>query len=227
MAARSLDSALTVGLYALGEAADIVDVPRPTFHTWARRYRFKGLDGRQKGVDGLITTLGPGRGQVVPFVGLGEAYVLAAFRAAGVPMQRIRPAINALEREFGMHTVLASEQLMTDGAEVLWKFGEETRDSDLRDRLVVARNNQLVFREVVEQFLRTITYRDGVASLIRLPSYAIDVVVDPRRNFGQPTVASRGVRVADVRSRLAAGEPAQDVADDYGMTLADVRALAA
>ncbi|GAA1732123.1 DUF433 domain-containing protein [Isoptericola hypogeus] len=202
-------------------------MPANTFHTWARGYRYKGIDGTQHDIDALITTTGVGRGPVVPFVGLSEAYVLNAFRGAGVPMQRIRPALSKLESEFGMHAALASEQLKTDGAEVLWEFGEETDDAELRDSLVVVRSGQMVFRDVIEKYLRTITYVYGRVSLIRLPQFVPEVVVDPERNFGQPTLARRGIRVADVRARLDAGEPADQVADDFRLELADVLALAA
>lgn len=223
----SPDTVLTEPLYTLREAATIVGVPAATFHTWARGYRYKGIDGKQHDADALITTTGVGRGPVVPFVGLGESYVLSAFRRAGVPMQRIRPALARLERQFGMHAALASEQLKTDGAEVLWEFGEETDDLELRNSLVVLRNDQLVFRDVIHQYLQTITYAQGRVALIRLPQYVPDVVVDPLRNFGRPTLAYRGVRVEDVRARLAAGEPPAQVADDYRLDLDDVVALAA
>ena len=38
----------------------------------------------------------------MPVIGLAEAYALGAFRHAGVPMQRIRPAIDVLARELGL-----------------------------------------------------------------------------------------------------------------------------
>ncbi|MGC5165985.1 DUF433 domain-containing protein [Luteimicrobium sp. DT211] len=217
----------TPALYTLGEAARIVDVPPTTLRNWARGYVFKGTDGRQHSSAALITTTGIGRGPVVPFVGLSEAYVLSAFRGAGVPMQRIRPAIEVLEREWGVRAALASEQLRTDGAEILWEYGNETADPELRNSLAVVRNGQLVFRDVIEHYLKAITYRDGVIRLIRLPQFDTDVVVDPHRNFGQPTIASRGIRVDDVRSRLSAGESAELVAEDFRLDLADVLALAA
>lgn len=213
-------------LYTLAEGARIVGVAPSTLQNWARGYTYKGVDGIQHPQEALVTTTGAGRGRVLPFVGLAESYVLMAFREAGVPMQRIRPALKRLESDLDLHTALASEQLMTDGAEVLWDFGKQ-EDPVLGNQLVVVRNGQAVFREVVQQFLSTITYRDGAVALIRLPQYTPEVVVDPRRNYGQPTLATRGIRVADVRARLEAGEPAADVATDYRIALSDVAALAA
>jgi uncharacterized protein (DUF433 family) len=51
------------------------------------------------------------------------------------------------------------------------------------------------------------------------------IVVDPWLNGGQPTVAQRGIRVADIGSRLQADEPAGDVADDYDLTVREVEQI--
>lgn len=217
----------TAPLYSLTEAARIVDTPVSTLHSWARGVSYKGVDGRQHSSTALITTTRPGRGAVVPFVGLAEAYVLAAFRRAGVPMQRIRPALVRLEAEFGLAAALTSERLKTDGAEVLWDYGRHSGDTELADELVVVRSGQAVFRDVVARYLRTITYREGRVSVIRLPQYRPEVVVDPRRNFGAPMLASRAVRVVDVVDRVHAGESPESVADDYGLALDDVLDLCA
>jgi hypothetical protein len=69
------------------------------------------------GAEPIITAVRPQRpgDPAVPFIGLAEAYALTAFRSAGVPMQRIRPAIDALYRELGLEHALASKRLYTDG----------------------------------------------------------------------------------------------------------------
>ena len=61
-----------------------------------------------------------------------------------------------------------------------------------------------------------------VVPIIGSPYRNADVVVDPWLNGGQPTVAKRGIRVADILSRLNAHEPAGDVADNYGLTIREV-----
>lgn len=60
----------------------------------------------------------------------------------------------------------------------------------------------------------------------QLPQFdAVKVTVDPRINSGRPTIARRGVRVADVASRIAAGEPDDQVAADYDLSAEEVRSL--
>jgi uncharacterized protein (DUF433 family) len=218
-------------LYHKTEAAHIIAVPAQTFRDWAVGYARKRLDGSQVVSAPIVTTLDPLRphGVSVPFVGLAEAYIVAAFTTAGVPMRRIRPAVLWLQEHIGLPQALASQQLQTDGAEVLWDFGRQSgdpADQDMVDGLVVVRSGQQVFRPVVRDYLTRVTYEHGWTRRIELPQYGEShVVVDPWLNGGQPTVAGRGIRVADIMGRLVAREPVADVAEDYGLTVPEVEAI--
>lgn len=233
MAERAVidDPHYTTPLYHKAEAAHIIAVPAQTFRDWAVGYARKRLDGSQVVSAPIVTTLDPvrPRGVSVPFVGLAEAYIVASFIKAGVPMRRIRPAVLWLQEHIGLPQALASQQLQTDGAEVLWDFGRQSgdpADQDMVDGLVVVRSGQQVFRPVVCDYLTRVTYEHGWTRRIELPQYGkTQVVVDPWLNGGQPTVAERGVRVADIMGRLGAREPVADVAADYGLTVPEVEAI--
>lgn len=218
-------------IYHKAEAARIIAVPAQTFRDWAVGYARKRLDGSQLVSAPIVTTLEPARpqGVSVPFVGLAEAYIVAAFTKAGVPMRRIRPAVLWLQEHIGLPQALASQQLQTDGAEVLWDFGRSSgdpADQDMIEGLVVVRSGQQVFRPVVRDYLTRVTYEDGWTRRIQLPQFGdADVIVDPWLNGGQPTVAGRGIRVTDIKSRLDAREPTEDVAGDYGLTVKEVEAI--
>ena len=225
------DPHYTTPLYRKAEAAHIVAVPSQTFRNWAVGYVRKRLDGSQVVSAPIVTTLEPARprGASVPFVGLAEAYIVAAFTKAGLPMQRIRPAVLWLQDHIGLPQALASQRLQTDGAEVLWDFGRQSgdpADQDMVEGLVVVRSGQQVFRPVVRDYLTRVTYEHGWTRSIQLPQYGkVEVVVDPWLNGGQPTVAQRGIRVGDIVSRLKAHEPAKDVADDYDLTPREIEEI--
>ena len=110
-------------LYGIGEAAGYLSVPPSTLTTRAYGYERRRAGGAQipSGLSRLLRRYGRNarNDPAVPFIGLAEAYALAAFRSAGVPMQRVRPAVDALARELGPEHALASRRLCTDGAEVL------------------------------------------------------------------------------------------------------------
>jgi uncharacterized protein (DUF433 family) len=163
-------------------------------------------------------------GLPVTFIALAEAHVLDALREAGVRPQRIRPALAALQREFGRDYVLVAPELATDGVDVLWDFSK----TEAGRELIAGDTAQVIIREIVEDYLSYIVWDDAGYPLeleLRhwLPS---KVTVDLRRSFGQPIFAGSGVRVADVAGMMKAGENAETVADEFGLDIADVRTAA-
>lgn len=91
--------------------------------------------------------------------------------------------------------------------------------------LVVVRSGQLVIRPVVQESLRRVTYREGWARVIDVGRGSVAVTVDPWINGGRPTLARRGVAVADILSRIRAGESSKAVAADYGLRQPEIMAL--
>ena len=223
------DERFTVPLYSVSEAARYLGVPQSTFTTWARGYvRHRPTGADSVGAPVVTTVREPGiGGAVVPFVGLAEGLVLAAFRSGGVPLQRIRPALERLERELGVAHALASRALYTDGAEVLYDYAEtagDTPEARGARELVVVRNGQRVFADIVGAYLHRVEYAsDGYPRLIRLPHYRdAEVVVDPGRGFGQPVFERGGARVEDVLALFRAGEPLDVVSAEYGVPESDL-----
>ncbi|HEY3610569.1 MAG TPA: hypothetical protein VGL06_23910, partial [Pseudonocardiaceae bacterium] len=144
----------STALYTASEAARYLDVPASTLSSWAHGYRNRP-PGRREVVGAPILTTLPRQAvrlPAIPFIGLAEGAVLTAIRRSGVPMQRIRPALEQLDARFGLSHALASRRLYTDGAEVLFDYAEATDDPGLvraARELVVVRNGQAVFNEIV------------------------------------------------------------------------------
>jgi len=162
-----------------------------------------------------------GRRATVPFVGFAEAFVLGALRSAGVPMQRIRPAVAKLSAEIGLEHALVSRRVYTDGAEVIFDYAESSGDEAL---FTVVKTGQQHFTEVIRDSLERITYGDdGWAERLRLPAYArAEVTVDPRQAFGQALVVHGGARVEDLVDRFQAGDGFAEIADDFGVPAEEV-----
>lgn len=211
-------------LYTVAEAARVIDVPSSTLATWTKGYVHDRAN-RPAVIGEAVVTAFPaeGRSPSIPFIGLAEAMALAAVRRSGVPMQRVRPALAALEREMGISHALASRQLYTDGAEVLYDFTPDQIDPDVVASLVVVRNGQRVFVDVVREQLKRIEFgADGYATLLRVPGYRSDVICDPMRSFGRPIFVHGGTRVNDVISRFLTGESIDELTEEFGVSVADI-----
>jgi uncharacterized protein (DUF433 family) len=101
-------------------------------------------------------------------------------------------------------------------------------DPDARRALIVLRNGQYVFREVVERYLKRIEYADDdYARRVQLPGYEVaTVVADPQVNFGHPFFASNATPVEAVLSRLRAGESLRSVAEDFSLDSDEITEVA-
>jgi uncharacterized protein (DUF433 family) len=152
--------------------------------------------------------------------------VLAAVRRSGVPLQRVRPALEVLSKDLGVDHALASRRLYSDGAEILFDYAERSSDPDapLVRQLLVVRNQLRVFAEAVEQYLQLIEYAsDGYARLVRLPGYReAEVVADPGRSFGQPIFSHGGARLTDVLERFWAGDDLDTLVEEFGVPRSDL-----
>ena len=85
----------------------------------------------------------------------------------------LRTLLAGLDEELGLQHALASSRLYTDGAEVLYDYGETGEDQEAARaarELEVVRSDQRVFNEVVDAYLRRLEFADdGYVQLIRLP----------------------------------------------------------
>lgn len=221
----SEDTRFTVPLYTQEAAARYLHTPTSTFRSWARGYRNHFPDRPDVIGDPLITSLGnPRTGASVPFVGLAEGMFLSALRVANVPMQKIRPALELVRDELGVEHALASKRLYTDGAELLYEVSDHLDGDERREprKVIVLRNGQYVFREVVERYMKQISYdSDGVAGYanrVLLPGWEVaEIAVKPEINFGQPYFVCNGTPLSMIEDTLAEGAPSDEVATAYGL----------
>jgi uncharacterized protein (DUF433 family) len=192
---------------------------------WVRGYEYASDDGagRAAPVVSALPRAKPSRA-TIPFIGLAEALVVAGFRARHLSMQKIRQALDALDREVGIAHVLASKTLYTDGASILWDYARRAHDADIQ-QLVDPASGQKVFVDVVRQYLQLIAYdADLWASQIALPAFGpTRVVVDMRRRFGRPILDRHRVAVDDLLDRVYVGhESIHDIAADLELPASDV-----
>lgn len=219
------DTRFSVPLYTQEAAAHYLHTPASTFGSWARGYR-NHYPNRPDVVGGpLITSLGNSRrGASIPFIGLAEGMFLSALRAAHVPMQKIRPALDLVRDELGVEHALASKRLYTDGAELLYEVSDHLDGDERREprKVVVLRNGQYVFREVVERYMRQISYDSegiaGYATRLLLPGWEVaEIAVKPGVNFGQPYFLHNGTPLSMVEDTLKEGVSSGEVAAEHGL----------
>jgi len=149
-----------------------------------------------------------------------ETRLLAEYRDAGVPLIRLRPAIDVLREELNTPYPLASARtwLEVDGRDLVRRVQEKV-DLDPSLSLVVVRERQQpLWSKPADDFRRSLewTPSNGAHPHVRLLRPVADiqhVTIDPLRGFGEPVV--RGVRTEVIAELFRAGDLPDMIAEMY------------
>lgn len=195
-----------------------------TLSTWAKGYERRFPDRKPVLMGPVIASMVDASGRtMLPFVGLVEAAVVQAFRRTELPLQRIRAALTVLEQQGEIEHALASQALMTDGAEVLYDYARSTRDGQL-GLLTVVKSGQRVYTDLIAEYLERITFGDEWATEMILPTTEHKILrVRPDVYGSLPLFVRGGAPLDAVRDRVVAGEPIRSVAEDFDTPVEDVR----
>jgi uncharacterized protein (DUF433 family) len=215
------DSRFDLALYTLPEAARLARVPKQTLRNWVFGYRYEGHEAPPV-ISSTSDSAAGADGPTLSFVNLVEALTLSGFRDIGVPLQRVRRAVDYASRALDLNHLLASERILTDGLDLFWEF-QEKKGGDLVN---LSRGGQKVFPEAVLRYLREIEWGADAFAARWWPNARQAgeglIVVDPDRAFGAPAVVGTGIRTEDVFGRFSSGESIADLAEDYGLSFEQV-----
>lgn len=119
-----------------------------------------------------------------------------------------------MRREFKTPYGLATRRIATDGIDIFVSYADDT--------LIRAHDGQAPIREIIDGYLRHVTWDDVDGSPLRLtlrqyPDVA-PVVIDPRFGWGAPVITTNNVQVDMVVGLWRAGESLDAVAEEYGLT---------
>jgi len=198
----------------VSDAAHYLRIPRSTLRTWVagQPYRTNGRAGFFR----PIIALPDDRLGLLSFINLVEVHVLDALRTQQqISLQKVRRALQYLERELHTPHPLAQQRFETDGVNLfVRRYGQLVNISE---------SGQLAMRQLLEAYLRRVEHDEAglVARLYpftrkRSPDEPRAVVIDPRIAFGRPVLVGTGIPTAVVAERYKAGESVDDLAGDYG-----------
>jgi uncharacterized protein (DUF433 family) len=208
------DSLLDRAIYAYSDVDRLVGLRSGTARRWLEGY---GRSGRF--YDPVLRPERSGS-DVVTWGEMVEARLLAEFRSRAVPVQRLRPAIVELRKEFGRYPLAHARAFLdVDGRELV-RVVQEQVGLERQLQLVVVRNGQLVLATSAERFSSAVEYEGGVVGRLKPDVRTPDVLMDPRRSFGQPAV--RNVRTASLAEDFRAGTSREELADLYDLTTSQV-----
>lgn len=152
-----------------------------------------------------------------------ETRLLAEYRDAGVPMVRMRPAVEGLRERFATRYPLAHARPLLDveGRELVLKTQDEVHLEKALRLVVVLRNGQLALTPSAERFVSSVEYHDyDFAERIHPIPGIRHVVMDPLRQFGEPVV--RSVPTEVIAEQVRAGDRIEMIAELYELSTEEV-----
>lgn len=197
---------LNTGLYTVPEAARLTRVSVGKIRRWLKGYNFKSGE-RVRHSDAVW------QGELEPienklalsFRDLLELRFVDAFIRAGVSWRTMRRAHAKAQEQLKTTHPFCSNRILTDGRRILLRQGEEDSDQALIDLVT----DQGEFSRIVETFLKELEFSG--TDIVWWPlGRQRQIVLDPKRNFGQPTVARSGVP-SQVLARSAKANASQEV----------------
>jgi uncharacterized protein (DUF433 family)/transposase len=208
--------------YGLAQVDRLLGLPGGTARRWIDGYERAGKQYppvvRESSTGDEIATWGE-------FV---ETRLLSEYRDAGVPLIRMRPAVEALRQELKVRYPLASARtwLRAEGRELV-RVVQEKVGLDPHLALVVVDSGQvLCWSAEADSFRSAIDWSgkgdDAEPRRLRPVAGIDDVVVDPLRGFGEPVV--RGVRTEIIAELIQAGESQDAIAEIYELPRSSVEA---
>jgi uncharacterized protein (DUF433 family) len=202
-------------MYGIRDASRYLKIPTATLRSW--------FVGTNKGAFQPVlnpAAVGPLK---LSFNNLAEAFVLHSLRTEHeVQLKQVRTAIVEAEKDLGIERLLLRSDLKTHAGQLLIeKFGMY---------LALNASRQYAMKEMLEQVLERLVWEDPRFPSTLFPylrgAHAADKVValNPKRSFGAPHLASRGIGTAIIVSRFDAGESIQALANDYKVKEAEISA---
>jgi len=210
---------LNAGLYSVPEAARLTRISIGKVRRWLKGYDFRSgtvvrhsdavWQGEIKPIENKLA---------LSFRDLLELRFVDAFIRAGVSWKTMRRAHSKAQEKLKTTHPFCSNRIFTDGRSILLRQGEE--DSD--EALINLATDQAEFSRVVEPFRKQLEFSGN--DIIWWPlGKRRQIIVDPRRNFGQPTVVKSGVPATALARSAKANASVDEVARWYEVQRDEVR----
>lgn len=202
-----------IAAYTVAEAARYVRIPPQTLRAWVAGQSYT----QRPPFPALITPpeYAPPR---LSFNNIIEAYTLRALRTKhSVSIEKARQAMDVAADAYNTQRLFLCPELRTGAGELfLEKYGE---------LIHLTKAGQRAMKHILDEHLTRIELDD-----LHIPArlYPADprtqvIVIDPRIAFGRPVISRRGISTAVIVDRINADESEEEIAEDYSLTLEEVK----
>lgn len=206
----SEDFRVTASIFTPSDVAFLANLDRKMVANWTKPHK-SGLP--------VITTARKGYGPnppTIPLFGLTDAVAMHSLLEVGVTPRRA--AGLAREQKQVDPFFFAREDFLTDGAEFYRRLKT--------DGIERVRDRQQAFAEVLEPFVRNVTFADGLVKSYVVADLGWDrVIIDPYFNAGRPCLEESKTPIFPILAQADNGENRKAIALDYDLEVHEVNSI--
>ncbi|CAH0496698.1 DUF433 domain-containing protein [Novosphingobium sp. CECT 9465] len=181
------DAAFGVGIYTVGEAARMIDMPARNLRRWLSGYDHDGK--HEAPLWHPQYDIEDDESLIIGFRDLVEARIVNSLRGLRIGLPTIRRCIARARDLIGDDRPFSTRQFKTDGKSLFLEIWRDVGEPELID----LRSLQGVFSRIVAPSLTGLEFDDEAARRWWLLDGKRTIVADPERSFGQPIVAESGI----------------------------------
>ena len=202
---------LNTGLYTVPEAARLTHISAGKIRRWLRGYDFRsGARIRHSNAMWQSEIKPLDNKLALSLRDLLELRFVDAFIRLGVSWRTMRRAHARAQEELKTSHPFCSRRIETDGKNILLRQAKEDSDEALLNLVT----GQREFSRIVRDFLKELEFFGNEIVWWPLGKKRL-IVIDARRNFGQPTVAKSGVPAITLARSVRANSSVNVVARWY------------
>jgi uncharacterized protein (DUF433 family) len=196
------------GVYLLRDVSEILLIRTAKINRWLKDF----WDGRY--ASEFSYSFGDKGNRAVNFYTLIEFHTFYQLRTRGISSQKIHKIHRTMANDLKTPYPFAGN-IRTDGKAIWYEFLDSLIKADGKQ--------QLDCKAIIAPFLEQIDFgADNLAARYFPLKKSRNVVVDPKHQFGQPTVTGRNIRLDVIRKLSEGGETTENICILYDLKASQV-----
>lgn len=192
------------GIFLTRDVAEILQLPYAKVRNWMLEF----WDSRFG--DGYKYSFGENGNKAINFYTLIEFYTFYQLRQKGLSSQKIQKAHSIISKQLNTPYPFA-RNVHTDGRQIWFDYLDEIINADGKA--------QIDIKSILEPLLHKIEFgKNDIAERFFPLSNSKNVVVDPKFQFGQPTVYGRNIRTETILRLFKGGEAKKNISALYDLS---------